>query len=73
MTIVQAEDELGLIEDAKEALEKFQGLLLQAGEDGISRQAAAFMHVGMESIDRILGIEKSGLTAALENNDASLH
>ncbi|MCT4994317.1 hypothetical protein LZK84_16880 [Pseudomonas aeruginosa] len=71
VTIVQAEDELGLIEDAKEALEKFQGLLLQAGEDGISRQAAAFMHVGMESIDRILGIEKSGLTAALENYDAS--
>ncbi|HFH4533042.1 TPA: hypothetical protein ACGJ7A_005733 [Pseudomonas aeruginosa] len=71
VTIVQAEDELGRIEDAKEALEKFQGLLLQAGEDGISRQAAAFMHVGMESIDRILGIEKSELTAALENYDAS--
>ncbi|ATN94835.1 internal head protein [Pseudomonas phage SL2] len=71
VTIVQAEDELGQIENAKEALEKFQGLLLQAGEDGISRQAAAFMHVGMESIDRILGIEKSELTAALENYDAS--
>lgn len=42
---------------ARNSLECFVDLLNTAGDKGITKQAAAFMHVTLESIDKLLGFE----------------
>lgn len=59
----------GEVLEVREALEAYAGLLKQAGRDGISKQAAAFMAVGLKRCDKV--ISTGSLTAGLEHYDAS--
>ncbi|MFO5795356.1 hypothetical protein, partial [Klebsiella pneumoniae] len=43
---------------ARTSLECFIDLLNTAGDRGITKQSAAFMHVTLESIDKLIGFEK---------------
>jgi hypothetical protein len=60
--------ELEVIEDAREALEAYDNFLTHAGPDGISRQTAAAMYIGLSRIDRQLN-QRSDLVASMEDND----
>lgn len=71
VNILEPLAEQARVEDAAVALEAYRQLIKDAGPDGISRQAAAFMAVGMAQIDKALGIEKSQFTAALESYDST--
>lgn len=52
---VEGED----LEAVSESLEAYSALLKEAGAKGITHQSAAFMRVGMNHVDHILGYSKS--------------
>lgn len=60
--------ELEVVEDARASLEAYDKFLTQAGPDGISRQTAAAMYIGLARIDRQLN-QRSALVASMEDND----
>lgn len=62
-------DSAGEVLEVREALEAYAGLLKQAGRDGISKQAAAFLAVGLKRCDRV--ISTTSLTLGMEHYDAS--
>lgn len=54
------------VSDAQAAFEAYAALLEKAGDEGIDETAAAFMRVGMEHFEKILGLN-TPVTPALEN------
>lgn len=60
--------ELENVEDARTSLEAYDKFLTHAGPDGISRQTAAAMYIGLARIDRQLN-QRSDLVASMEDND----
>lgn len=61
-------NQIGQVLEVRESMEQYVALIKQAGRDGISKQAAAFMRVGLEHCNRVLGT--SDLTVGLEDMDA---
>jgi hypothetical protein len=64
----EIQHELENVEDARTSLEAYDKFLTQAGPDGISRQTAAAMYIGLARIDRQLN-QRSDLVASMEDND----
>jgi hypothetical protein len=64
----EIQHELEVVEDARASLEAYDKFLQQAGPDGITRQTAAAMYIGLARIDRQLG-QRSALVASMEDND----
>jgi hypothetical protein len=69
-TIVESTEmtnELTEVVEVQTALESYQKLLKQAGPDGISRQAAGFMRVGLEQFQHDGHVDLSKLIASMED------
>lgn len=60
-------NELTEIVEVQTALECYQKLLRQAGPDGITRQAAGFMRVGLEQFQHDGHVDLSGLIGSMES------
>jgi hypothetical protein len=60
-------NELSEVVEVQTALECYQKLLRQAGPDGISRQAAGFMRVGLEQFQHDGHVDLSKLIASMED------